>query len=232
MTSPYILCIDTTRDYCSVLLSAGGYFAGIRQSPVAIDHSKSISLLTRHLLNELMVTRNDLAAIAVNLGPGSYTSLRTGLSFSLGFRLALGLPLIGYNTLEVLGHLGNLSLPPSQHMLAAVALQGGAFYAGEIVSPGFALIAGGHYFPSYSQMAEELNAFSETLEVVKYPEKITISRNQGSLSKSIHSLDESTCALVHQRLSYGESGSNVWQPLYIRPPFITQPKKIVKGQQI
>lgn len=232
MTSPYILCIDTTRDHCAVLLSVGGHLSAIIQSPTPIDHSKSISLLAAQILNDAKVTLKDLSALAVNLGPGSYTSLRTGLSFSLGLHLATSLPLIGYNTLEVLGFLGSSDCPGLQSIMSAVALPGEAFFGGMVDLDKFILIDRGQYYSSYLQMTKDLNTLSLTTEIIKYPEKITSTSVSGSLSKSLNLLDECACALVHTRHARRESSSNIWQPLYIRPPFITQAKHKMTSQQI
>jgi tRNA threonylcarbamoyladenosine biosynthesis protein TsaB len=46
----------------------------------------------------------DLDAIAISIGPGSYTGLRVGLSAAKGFSFALKIPLITVNTLEMMAH--------------------------------------------------------------------------------------------------------------------------------
>lgn len=53
------------------------------------------------------VTFSDLDAIAVSAGPGSYTGLRVGVATAKGLCLALNLPLIAVNTLEIMVHAVN-----------------------------------------------------------------------------------------------------------------------------
>jgi tRNA threonylcarbamoyladenosine biosynthesis protein TsaB len=53
-------------------------------------------------LKESKLTFNDLSAIAVSQGPGSYTGLRIGVSAAKGLCFALDLPLIAVDTLQVL----------------------------------------------------------------------------------------------------------------------------------
>jgi tRNA threonylcarbamoyladenosine biosynthesis protein TsaB len=53
-------------------------------------------------LKESNLTFNDLSAIAVSQGPGSYTGLRIGVSAAKGLSFALDIPLIAIDTLQVL----------------------------------------------------------------------------------------------------------------------------------
>jgi tRNA threonylcarbamoyladenosine biosynthesis protein TsaB len=68
------------------------------------DHSAQLlpqlSLLLRHLGR----TRADLSAVAVALGPGSWSGLRVGMSTAKGFALARGVPVIGVGTLDALAY--------------------------------------------------------------------------------------------------------------------------------
>ena len=53
-------------------------------------------------MQEAGIAFKDLAAIAVSMGPGSYTGLRIGVSSAKGFCYALNIPLIAIDTLELL----------------------------------------------------------------------------------------------------------------------------------
>jgi tRNA threonylcarbamoyladenosine biosynthesis protein TsaB len=59
-----------------------------------------LSLLLRHLGR----THDDLSAVAVALGPGSWSGLRVGMSTAKGFALARGVPVIGVGTLDALAY--------------------------------------------------------------------------------------------------------------------------------
>jgi tRNA threonylcarbamoyladenosine biosynthesis protein TsaB len=68
------------------------------------DHTAQLlpqlSLLLRHIGR----ARDEIAAVAVALGPGSWSGLRVGLSTAKGFALARDLPIVGVGTLEALAY--------------------------------------------------------------------------------------------------------------------------------
>lgn len=225
MAAPYILCLDTAQDYCAVALCVDGLRIGNLQSGEPIDHSRSIAVLTKQLLINYNVHRSSLVGIAVHLGPGSYTSLRTGLSFALGLRTALNVSLIGFNTLDVLRQLFMIHHPPSSgHLWTAVALPDGAFYGGllSVRAP-----SSGEYFSDEQQMRKLINTFAETPEAVKYLDKVVIKCEGKEKEYTINDYEAACWTWIHVQFTSGLSDTNTCQPLYIRPPYITQPKKVV-----
>lgn len=79
------------------------------------------------LLRKASLDMEDLEALAVSIGPGSFTGLRVGLSTMTAFRLALGLPLVGVPTLEGLAwNLPDSDLP----ILSTVAIRADMVYWG------------------------------------------------------------------------------------------------------
>ena len=65
-------------------------------------HSRRLMVVIKWLMQRLGADWSDLDILAVGLGPGSFTGLRIGLSTAKGLAFALGLPLIGVPTLDVL----------------------------------------------------------------------------------------------------------------------------------
>jgi len=65
-------------------------------------HTVELAPAIRLLMSQVGVTSQQLTAIGIALGPGSFTSLRIGLALAKGMALALHLPLIGIPTLDVL----------------------------------------------------------------------------------------------------------------------------------
>lgn len=97
----YILNIDTSENRASVCLADGGETLAIAHSEVRNDHASWLHPAIGSLLSGQSCTLQQLAAIAVSIGPGSYTGLRVSLSAAKGLCFALKIPLITVNTLEL-----------------------------------------------------------------------------------------------------------------------------------
>lgn len=98
-----ILNIETSTKNCSVALSNNGAVVSYREiADTGYSHAEKLHVFIEDILKEAKITFNDLKAIAVSKGPGSYTGLRIGVSAAKGFCYALNLPLISIDTLTVL----------------------------------------------------------------------------------------------------------------------------------
>lgn len=97
-----ILNIDTSTSVCSVALAAEGMVIMQRAEFQPSSHAALLSDFIKDCLDHLSDHEMKLDAVAVTLGPGSYTGLRIGLSEAKGLAYALNIPLIGLSTLEVM----------------------------------------------------------------------------------------------------------------------------------
>ena len=97
-----ILNIDTSTTACSAALTAEGMVLIHRETLKPQQHAALISGFIKDCLDHAADHEMKLDAVAVTLGPGSYTGLRIGLSEAKGLAYALGIPLIGLSTLEVM----------------------------------------------------------------------------------------------------------------------------------
>ncbi len=97
-----ILIIETSTEVCSVAIAKDGEIISLRESDKGRDHASKVATFTDELLNESGVLAQDLDAVAVSMGPGSYTGLRIGVSFAKGLCYGLNIPLIGVGSLESL----------------------------------------------------------------------------------------------------------------------------------
>lgn len=97
-----ILCIETGTDICSVGLSRDGELVSLRESDEGRDHAKRVGVFVDELLRENDIAPDELDAIAVGMGPGSYTGLRIGVSFAKGMCYALQIPLVAVGSLDAL----------------------------------------------------------------------------------------------------------------------------------
>ncbi len=97
-----ILNIDTSTTACSAALTADGLVLAHYETFEPQQHAAVISDYIKACLDHAAEHEMRLDAVAVTLGPGSYTGLRIGLSEAKGLAYALGIPLIGLSTLEVM----------------------------------------------------------------------------------------------------------------------------------
>lgn len=95
-----ILNIETATDIGSVCLSEGKKILANIECATPFSHSKETTLMIESCLEKAGLTLEDLDAIAISRGPGSYTSLRIGTSIAKGMCYALEKPLIAVDTLE------------------------------------------------------------------------------------------------------------------------------------
>ncbi len=65
-------------------------------------HSKRLLVSIRYLFERLSLSLEEIAGVAVSIGPGSFTGLRIGLATAKGLALGGNMPLMGVSTLEAL----------------------------------------------------------------------------------------------------------------------------------
>jgi tRNA threonylcarbamoyladenosine biosynthesis protein TsaB len=99
-----LLNIDTALETASVCLSDDGKVLQFASNSEQKDHAAWLHVAIKQLLNDAGYAPADLKAVAVSIGPGSYTGLRVGLSAAKGFCYALNIPLITVGTLEMMAY--------------------------------------------------------------------------------------------------------------------------------
>lgn len=97
-----ILNIETSTSVCSVALGSDGQIIDHHENYDGQTHATLLSQFIQDALNTVTRKEMKLDAIAISIGPGSYTGLRIGLSQAKGLAFGLGVPLIGINTLQLL----------------------------------------------------------------------------------------------------------------------------------
>ncbi|WP_162127114.1 tRNA (adenosine(37)-N6)-threonylcarbamoyltransferase complex dimerization subunit type 1 TsaB [Flavobacterium phycosphaerae] len=99
----YILNIETATKNCSVSLAKDGITVLYQEiAEQGYSHAEKLHVFIEDILKKSQVNFQEIKAIAVSKGPGSYTGLRIGVSTAKGLCYALGIPLISVDTLQVL----------------------------------------------------------------------------------------------------------------------------------
>lgn len=126
-----ILAIESSCDDTSAAVLRDGYllsnvtagqavheaYGGVVPELASRAHQQNIVPVVDQALKQANVTKEDLSAVAVTLGPGLMGSLLVGVSFAKGLASALGIPLIEANHLQghILAHF--IQTPEDQHEL-------------------------------------------------------------------------------------------------------------------
>ena len=98
----YILHLESSTSICSVALAQDGLLIDMQESSEGQNHARLLSVFAEDLLKRNKLTANNLAAIAVSEGPGSYTGLRIGVSLAKGLCYVNQLPLIAVSPLQAM----------------------------------------------------------------------------------------------------------------------------------
>lgn len=97
-----ILNIDTSTSVCSVALARDGKMVALKESNEGLNHSVLLGSYIDEILKENQLDMHDLDAVAISMGPGSYTGLRIGVSMAKGLCFGAEKPLIAVPTLQAL----------------------------------------------------------------------------------------------------------------------------------
>lgn len=99
---PYLLHIESTSTVCSVAISENENLIALKEVNDGFSHAENLHLFIQDVLQQSRLTINQLEAISISSGPGSYTGLRIGFASAKGLAYALNIPLIKVDTLKSL----------------------------------------------------------------------------------------------------------------------------------
>ena len=106
-----ILCLETATPSCSVALVHNGEVLACEEDPKGQNHSEKITLFIDSVMKKANMSYDRLDAVAVSMGPGSYTGLRIGVSTAKGICYAVSKPLIAVETLHAMAYGGAAVIP-------------------------------------------------------------------------------------------------------------------------
>ncbi len=96
----HILCLETATEICSVALAADGKCLASAEDTTGNSHAEKIMLLIDECIKQGGISMENIDAVCISSGPGSYTGLRIGTSTAKGICYALQIPLIAVSSLQ------------------------------------------------------------------------------------------------------------------------------------
>ena len=97
-----ILAFETSAKAASVALTENGKLLGESYQNTGMTHSQTLMVMAEDLLKAAGKTVQDLSAVAVAEGPGSFTGVRIGVAAAKGLAWGAELPCFGISTLEAM----------------------------------------------------------------------------------------------------------------------------------
>jgi tRNA threonylcarbamoyladenosine biosynthesis protein TsaB len=94
--------VDTATETLSIALYDGHRVAAEVFGPAKMHHTVELAPAVEEMLRRAGVKPAEIRAVGVAQGPGSYTALRIGMAFALGFAVPHNLPVVGVPTFEIL----------------------------------------------------------------------------------------------------------------------------------
>ena len=95
-----ILGIETATSACSVCVLDNSQLIAEYTTNISKKHSQHLMPMIEHVLKNTELVPKDIGAIAVSIGPGSFTGVRIGISAAKGMAMALDIQTIGVSTLD------------------------------------------------------------------------------------------------------------------------------------
>lgn len=99
-----VLAFDTATDVISVAIGQNGEALAAYQIVSGREHAERLVPAIHALVSDTGVALDRLAAIAVGVGPGRFTGLRVGITTAKVMAQALGIPVVGIGTLDLVAY--------------------------------------------------------------------------------------------------------------------------------
>ena len=99
-----ILAIETSLVVSSCAICEENFVLASFSVATGFYHSKTLMVLVDEMFKKSNISLDDIKAVAVSIGPGSFTGLRIGVSAAKGIAFGLNLPCIGVETLTAIAY--------------------------------------------------------------------------------------------------------------------------------
>ena len=233
------LAIDTATEIASIALSSAGKVEAEMSWPAGQNHTVELIPNLLHLLRQAKIElqgeiggvgRAKIEAIIVAKGPGSFNGLRVGFATAKGFAFGMDIPLVSVGTLEA------EAFPHAETGLPICSVQDAG--RGEIATALYQLQNGEwrqlieEHITTVEELCESIS--SKTVCCGRFSERSYdfARRIEELMEEKAVILDNTFCRagflaeLGYRRLERGERDDVATvQPLYLRHPSITKPKR-------
>jgi tRNA threonylcarbamoyladenosine biosynthesis protein TsaB len=222
-----ILNIETTTNVGSVSLSLKGK-TWIMREDYSGDHAKNLTLFINEIITTANIKLEDIDAVSISEGPGSYTGLRIGVSIAKGICYTLNKPLIAVNTLKSLAYAVKLLNPVSENDLIIPVMDARRMDAyAAVYSANLDSLKEPFFLSLTENTFEELSKNGSKIWICgNASEKFqAISKGNFTFSK-IHLCSSRFLENLALKSFYSSKFEDIayYEPFYLKPPNITTPK--------
>lgn len=224
MNIPTLLLLESSAETCSVALVRNNKVVASKKIVEPNSHSKYLSVLVEEMVRESEIEFNQINAVVVSAGPGSYTGLRIGASLAKGICFGLAIPLISASTLKAIAYAAQSD--GTNYYLATVdARRDDAYIA--LFNQDFEVVIEEKFATIDQELITELSAY-QGIKIVgnasqkfsKYIKDLSAEIVEGVTVLAEHLLPESLEKLMNQNFE----DLTYFEPNYIKAVHVSKPK--------
>ncbi|WP_134090982.1 tRNA (adenosine(37)-N6)-threonylcarbamoyltransferase complex dimerization subunit type 1 TsaB [Olivibacter sp. XZL3] len=233
-----ILHIETATSVCSVALSIDGVLRTYIDQHEPNIHASKLTVFISDILSQANCKMEDLDAIAISKGPGSYTGLRIGVSAAKGICFALDIPLISIDTLDAMctGFLSDFNQGAETNQLFCpmidarrMEVYSAIYNAGkEQIKPVDARIIDAHSFDPLTENGQKVLLFGDGADKFSslFEKNAQVEVVNGFLNSSRFLINEANVKFQQKQFE------NVayFEPFYLKDFVPTTPKRRIQTQ--
>jgi len=208
-----ILAIETSTMEASLALLEKDSGEVLWQSSFESDRLHNAKIFDP--VNEaLEICRGKLQQIVVGLGPGSYSGVRVGISVANGLALALEVPVAGLASIAILSD--------EKEFIVTGDARRSSFYLAHIQNR---RLESEPDLMDETRWLDEMAALREKGLNIYSTEKALVGRDEGAIDlRQPHAIELAREAAKMKTSELSEQADQALQPIYLRAPYITQPK--------
>jgi tRNA threonylcarbamoyladenosine biosynthesis protein TsaB len=204
-----------------------GVEKSVRESHI---HSEKLLTLVQDVLQAGGTGLQQLDAIAISIGPGSFTGLRIGLSTAKGLSFALDKPLVAVQTFEAIASAARLRHNTTGTIFVLVDAKKEEWYMGRFLAGDGTLLSSGPVaVVSLGETVSAVKGAKATLILTDKVDEIRRSLDIGVTIEDVHACcrGDVVASLAHSRILKKEySDAATLEPMYLKDFVIRPPGSI------